>query len=220
MTALRCGDGVVSPVRNRHGVRNAAGRTETGGVVSITQRLSEAAGIRAAAVRRALEAPERTPRTAVVLGRIVGAGFVVCFLTGLYSHLQQHPLAWLPLPTRPVELYQWTQGIHVAVGTALLPLVLAKLWVVYPRLFAWPPITRPRDVVERGSIAVLVSAALLQIVMGILNTFQWYPWPFSFVRTHWGLSWVIVGAMFVHVGVKLPVIVAHWRSAPGDADER
>ncbi|MEV4688622.1 hypothetical protein [Microbacterium sp. LWH3-1.2] len=185
---------------------------------SLTERLSNAAGARAAAVRQALDAPERTPRTAVVLGRIVGAGFAVCFLTGIYSHLQQHPLSWLPLPTRPVELYQWTQGIHVAVGTALLPLVLAKLWVVYPRLFAWPPVRRPVDVVERVSVAVLVSTSLLQIVMGVLNTFQWYPWPFSFVRTHWALAWVLVGAIVVHIGVKLPVIVAHWRGLRGADD--
>lgn len=146
---------------------------------------------------------------------MVGVGFAVCFLTGVYSHLQQHPLEWLPLPTRPVELYAWTQGTHVAIGTALLPLVLAKLWVVYPRLFAWPPLRRPLDVLERGSIALLVSASLLQIVMGVLNTFQWYPWSFSFVRTHWALSWVIVGAILVHIGVKLPMIAANWRQ-PGD----
>ncbi|MEU1973517.1 hypothetical protein ABZ477_17815 [Microbacterium sp. NPDC019599] len=182
---------------------------------SITDRLTAAAAVRAEAIRRALDAPERTPRSAVVLGRIVGIGFAVCFLTGVYSHLQQHPLAWLPLPTRPVELYAWTQGTHVAVGTALLPLVLAKLWVVYPRLFAWPPVRRPIDVLERGSVAVLVAGSLLQIVMGVLNTFQWYPWPFSFVRTHWALSWIIVGAIVVHLGVKLPVIAANWR-AHGD----
>lgn len=184
-------------------------------MVSITDRLSAAAATRAAAIRRALDAPERTPRSTVVLGRIVGVGFAVCFLTGVYSHLQQNPLAWLPLPTRPAELYAWTQGTHVAAGTALLPLVLAKLWVVYPRLFAWPPLRSPLDVLERGSVAILVSASLLQIVMGVLNTFQWYPWPFSFVRTHWALSWVIVGTIVVHIGVKLPLIAANWRR-PGD----
>lgn len=186
---------------------------------SLTERLSNAVGTRAAIVRRALDAPERTPRTAVVIGRIVGGGFTICFLTGIYSHLQQHPLDWLPLPTRPVELYLWTQGIHGAVGTALLPLVLAKLWVVYPRLFAWPPVRRPVDIVERGSVAVLVSASLLQIAMGMLNTFQWYPWPFSFVRTHWALSWVVIGAIVVHMGVKLPVIAIHWRAQRGADDE-
>jgi hypothetical protein len=180
-------------------------------MTSLTDRASTALAARAAAVRRALDAPERTPATAVVLGRIVGVGFAVCFLTGLYSHLQQHPFDWLPLPTRPVELYQWTQGLHVAVGTALVPLVLAKLWVVYPRLFTWPPVRSAADLLERASVALLVSTALLQLVMGTLNTFQWYPWPFSFVRTHWALSWVVIGAILVHLAVKLPIIAAHWR---------
>ena len=184
-----------------------------------TERLGTILEGRAQAVRRALRAPERTPRTAVVLGRIVGIGFVVCFATGLYSHLQQNPIAWLPLPTRPVELYAWSQGLHVAVGTALLPLVLAKLWVVYPRLFVWPPVRRPLDVLERGSIALLVSTALLQLVMGVLNTFQWYPWPFSFPKTHWALAWVLLGAITIHLGVKLPVIVRHWRRGAGDVED-
>lgn len=184
-------------------------------MTGFTDRLSTVLEIRAARLQRALATPERAPRTAVVLGRVVAAGFVVCFLTGVYSHLQQHPLAWLPLPTRPVELYAWTQGIHVAVGTALLPLVLAKLWVVYPRLFTWPPVRSVAEVAERASIAVLVSASLLQLLMGILNTFQWYPWGFSFPRTHWGLSWVIIGALIVHIAVKLPVIAQHWRREAG-----
>jgi hypothetical protein len=187
-------------------------------MTGFTQRLGTVLEHRAAGIRRALDAPERTPRTAVVLGRVVGIGFAVCFLTGLYSHLQQHPLDWLPLPTRPVDLYAWTQGLHVTVGTALLPLVLAKLWIVYPRLFAWPPVRSLVDVVERGSVAILVSASLLQLVMGILNTFQWYPWPFSFPRTHWGLSWVVVGAIAIHLGIKLPLIVRHWRRAAAPQD--
>ncbi|WP_224751286.1 hypothetical protein [Microbacterium helvum] len=184
----------------------------------ITQRLESSLERAATRIRGALDAPERTPRTAVVLGRIVGVGFAVCFLTGIYSHLQQHPIAWLPLPTRPIELYAWSQGLHVAVGTALLPLVLAKLWVVYPRLFAWPPVRSVADLLERGSVALLVSTALLQLVMGTLNTFQWYPWPFSFVRTHWALSWVVSGAIVVHLAVKLPIIVRHWHREAASPD--
>ncbi|WP_292869856.1 hypothetical protein [Microbacterium sp.] len=177
----------------------------------VVERMSDALAPRFAAVRRALGAPERTPRTAVVLGRVLGAGLVICFGTGVYSHLLQHPLGWLPLPTRPVDLYAWTQGLHVAVGTALLPVLLGKLWVVYPRLFTWPPARSVAQIAERASIAVLVASALLQVLMGTLNTFQWYPWPFSFTATHFALSWVLVGAMVVHIGVKLPVIAQYWR---------
>lgn len=177
-------------------------------------RWSDALAPRARAVRRALGAAERTPRVAVVIGRILGAGMLVCFLTGVYSHLLQEPTLPVALPTRPVELYQWSQGTHVMVGTALIPLLLAKLWVVYPRLFRWPPVRSVADLAERVSIAVLVSASLVQLTMGLLNTFQWYPWPFSFRTVHWALAWVVVGALVVHLGVKLPVIARHWRRTP------
>ena len=36
-------------------------------------------------------------------------------------------------------LYRVTQGVHVATGLASIPLLLAKLWAVYPKLFTWPP---------------------------------------------------------------------------------
>ncbi|MCP2637625.1 hypothetical protein K0817_013785 [Microbacterium sp. HD4P20] len=176
-------------------------------------RWSEALAPRAHAVQRALGSAERTPRMAVVIGRLLGAGMLVCLLTGVYSHLLQDPSAPVVLPTRPVELYQWSQGTHVMVGTALMPLLLAKLWVVYPRLFRWPPVRSIVDLAERASIAVLVSASLVQVTMGLLNTFQWYPWPFSFRGVHWALAWVIVGALVVHVGVKLPLIARHWTRA-------
>jgi hypothetical protein len=162
---------------------------------------------RAGAVREALAAPERSTRTAVLLGWVLAGGFAVCFATGLYSHLLQNPVPGLVLPTRPVELYQWTQGAHVIAGTALIPLVLAKLWVVYPRLFVWPPLRSWRDAIERAGIAVLVGATLAQLAMGLLNTFQWYPWPFSFRTVHFGLSFVIVGAVLFHLAMKLPLIV-------------
>lgn len=180
-------------------------------MTSFTERFGTVLEHRAGVIRRALDAPERTPRTAVVLGRILGVAFLVCFATGLYSHVLQNPLPWLALPTRPVELYQWTQGTHVAVGTALVPLVLAKLWVVYPRLFQWPPVRSLPDLIERASIAVLISTTLLQLLMGVINIFQWYPWPFSFRATHFALSWVIIGALVFHIGVKLPIIVREWR---------
>lgn len=166
---------------------------------------------RAKDAREALGAPERRPRSAVVLGRLIGLGVVVCLLTGVYSHLLQDPIPGVTLPTRPVELYQWTQGAHVIAGTALLPLVLAKLWVVYPRLFEWPPVRSFAHLLERLSIAVLVSTMLLQLVMGVLNTFQWYPWPFSFRAVHFALAFVITGMLLLHVAVKLPIIVRHHR---------
>jgi hypothetical protein len=102
----------------------------------------------------------------------------------------------------------------VTIGEMMIPLLLAKLWVVFPRLFEWPAVRSFVHLVERGSIALLVATALLQLLMGTLNTLQWYPWPFSFPRTHWALSWVLIGLIVVHVGVKLPLALRHWRRMP------
>ena len=180
-------------------------------MTSLTDRLDAAVAPRAAALQDGLASPNRTARTAVVLGRLLGLGFLVVFLTGLYSHLLQDPLPWMAFPTRPTWLYQVSQGVHVMVGTALIPLVLAKLWVVYPRLFDWPPVTSPLHLLERLSIGLLVSTALLEPVIGLVNTFQWYPWPFPFRETHYALAWVLVGAIVLHVAAKLLLIVELWR---------
>ncbi|MBM9506845.1 molybdopterin-dependent oxidoreductase [Actinacidiphila acididurans] len=151
-------------------------------------------------------------RTAVSVGRLAGAALVVCFVTGLVSHYLQQPPGWAVnvLPSRPVWGYRLTQGLHVASGIAAIPLVLAKLWTVYPRLFAWPPLKSVTHALERLSIAVLVAVTLLQLATGLLNTVQWYPWPWNFRQTHWALAWVLVGALLLHIAVKAPVIAAHW----------
>lgn len=114
-------------------------------------------------------------------------------------------------PTRPTNLYAITRGIHVTVGIAIFPLLFAKLWMIYPRLFSWPPFDSVLTLLERVSIAVLVSAAVLEPVIGLINSYQWYPWTFSFRSSHYGLAWVIVGSIAVHVAVKMPTIVRNWR---------
>lgn len=161
--------------------------------------------------QRALGTPARSTRTTVVLGRVLGAGFLVCFLTGLYSHFLQDPLPFMRFPTWPPDLYRVTQGLHVATGTACIPLLLAKLWTVYPKLFAFPPFRTALQALERLSIAVLVSASILQLVTGLLNTYQWYPFPFVFRTVHYTLAWVIMGSVLLHVAVQLPKIIRYWR---------
>ncbi|MEU7411327.1 molybdopterin-dependent oxidoreductase [Streptomyces sp. NPDC042638] len=155
-------------------------------------------------------------RTATVVGRLLGLAVLVCFLTGLVSHLLQEPPAWLAgqLPTRPVSGYRFTQGLHVISGTAAVPLLLVKLWTVYPRLFVRPALRGAVHALERLSIAVLVGATLLELFMGLLNTTQWYPWPFDFRSVHYALAWLIVGALLVHLAVKAPEIAAHWHRRP------
>ena len=65
---------------------------------------------------------------------------------------------------------------------------------------------RARDGAERASIAVLVSASVFLLVTGLLNSTQWYPWDFSFRRSHYALAWVATGALVLHLAVKLPTI--------------
>jgi hypothetical protein len=50
----------------------------------------------------------------------------------LLSHYQYEPGSWLPEPAKPIWGYRLTQGIHVATGIATIPLLLFKLWTVYP----------------------------------------------------------------------------------------
>ena len=164
----------------------------------------------------------RGPRTTARLGVWVGILFGVCFLTGLWSHWQYTSPGWLPIGPSPSGLYRVTQGLHVASGTAIIPLLLVKLWSVYPRLFIRPP-TRPlRSVaiegLERASILVLMASGLFQLVSGTLNIVQWYPWDFSFRATHEAVAFVAIGSILVHVAVKLPVIVDAWSGGPADDD--
>ncbi|MFF9003015.1 molybdopterin-dependent oxidoreductase [Streptomyces achromogenes] len=157
-------------------------------------------------------------RTATSIGRWLGVSFLVCFATGLVSHVMQHPPDLLAnrLPSRPVRGYRITQGLHVAFGIGAIPLLLAKLWTVYPRLFAWPAVRSVRHALERLSVAALVAGAVFEPVSGLLNTVQWYPWPFSFVPVHYAVAWLVAGALVLHLAVKAPDIGAHWhRRSPG-----
>jgi len=149
----------------------------------------------------------RSTRLTSQLGVALGVAFAVCFVTGLLSHLIQHPPFWFWWPARPVGLYRFTQGLHVATGLACVPLLGAKLWSVYPRLFSWPPARDPAAALERLSIAALVSAALFQLVSGILNVARWYaPMPFFFTTAHYWVAWLAIGGLLTHVGVQLPII--------------
>ena len=167
--------------------------------------------------------PLHGPRTAVVAGRLLGAALLVCFLTGLLSHLLQEPPTWLRdhLPSRPVNGYRVAQGLHVISGTAAIPLLGAKLWTVYPKLFEWPPARSVVHALERLGIAALVAAVLLELFTGLLDTLQWYPWPFPFRQTHFWLGWLATGGLLLHIAVKAPLIAAHRRRVgPGLAQRR
>jgi len=152
------------------------------------------------------------------LGRVLGIAVVVCFLTGLLSHYQYQPWSWLPVPAAPVWGYRLTQGVHVVTGIAIIPLLLVKLWSVYPTLFRWPPLRSLRHALERLSVFVLVSTALVQLVTGFLNTLNWYPFGWFFPPVHYNLAWVMMGSVLLHVGVKLPDIRYGVQTRLRDAD--
>jgi DMSO/TMAO reductase YedYZ molybdopterin-dependent catalytic subunit len=168
--------------------------------------------------RAQLASPVRNPRMATVIGRLLGLAFLLCFGTGLYSHFLQQPMQWMTFPTRPAGLYQLTQGTHIVAGIACFPLLLAKLYVVFPQLFTYPPVKSFGGFLERASIALFVGASLVEITIGLLNTYQWYPFPFPFKQVHFALSFVIIGSLLVHIGVKLPVISTNWRAGTVEPD--
>ena len=151
----------------------------------------------------AFTSPARSERTAAVLGIALGVSFGVCFLTGLYSHLAQHPTSWFTLPARPAGLYRFTQGLHVATGLASIPLLLAKLWSVFPKLFAWPPFHGVASALERLSLLPLVGGAVFMLFSGLANINLWYPWNFNFPVAHYWVAWITIGALVVHIGAKV-----------------
>jgi Oxidoreductase molybdopterin binding domain len=140
------------------------------------------------------------------LGRVLGISIGISLLTGLLSLYQYEPWSWLPAPASPAWGYRVTQGVHVAVGTATIPLVLVKLWSVYPNVFRWPPFPSVKRVLEWVSLAILVGSVLLQLATGFLNVLNWYPFPWDFVSVHHYLAYVVVGSVLLHIGVKLPDI--------------
>ena len=155
----------------------------------------------------------RSPAVAARVGVWLGVSFVLCFLTGLVSHWAQLPSPSIPFPTAPAWGYRATQGLHVVSGCAAVPLLLVKLWAVYPRLFERVDLRAGRQAalvgLERASIGVLVASAVFQLATGLANAAQWYPWrEFSFRTAHYALAWVAIGALVLHVAVKLPVIRA------------
>jgi Protein of unknown function (DUF3179) len=116
----------------------------------------------------------RSERTTAVLGIALGALFGVCFITGILSHLIQQPPGWFAWPSRPVWLYQWSQGLHVFSGIAAIPVLLAKLWSVYPNLYRWPPVRGVAHAIERAAAVPLVGGALLLLATGLMNIGYWY----------------------------------------------
>lgn len=162
--------------------------------------------------------PLRGPWLTALLGTILLGFLVIVAITGQLSHAAYQPslgsnaivpadrdldlpISW---PAGIDWLYALTQGLHVTLGIVAVPLLLAKLWSVIPRLFAWPPFASPAQALERLSVLLLVGGAIFQFATGIVNIQIWYPFGFNFVVAHYYGSFVFVAALALHVALQFP----------------
>ncbi|MGY6026112.1 molybdopterin-dependent oxidoreductase [Streptomyces spinosirectus] len=169
--------------------------------------------------------PLRGPWLTSVLGVVLLGGITVLFVTGLLSYAAYNPdlsavndktpgkgllgfylFAW---PTDPHWLYRLTQGVHVTLGITLIPVLLAKLWSVVPKLFTLPPARSLAHALERLSLLLLVGGGLFEFVTGVLNVQLDYLFPGSFYPLHFYGAWVFFGAFAAHAALKMPVA---WRN--------
>lgn len=102
----------------------------------------------------------------------------------------------------------------MGLGLVIIPVVLAKLWSVIPRLFVWPPARSIAQVLERLSVLMLVGGILFQIVTGVLNIQYDYIFGFSFYTGHYFGAWVFIAGFLLHIVVKIPHMVTGLRSIP------
>ncbi len=160
--------------------------------------------------------PLRGPWLTSVLGVVLLAALPLVIVTGLLDYVAYGPgqsipgdvgllhLPALDWPTRPAWLFQLTQGLHVGLGLVLVPVVLAKLWSVIPRLFVWPPARSVAHALERATLLMLVGGILFEIVTGLMNIQYDYAFGFSFYTAHYIGAWVFLAGFVAHVTLKLP----------------
>lgn len=171
--------------------------------------------------------PIRGPWLTSVFASVLLVGLIVLFVTGLMSYAAYNPelrsndltpekgvlgFYLFPWPTEPYWLYRLNQGLHVIGGFVLVPMVLAKLWSVIPKLFAWPPARSVAQLLERLSLFLLVGSVLFEFATGIVNTQYWYSFPGSFYVLHFYGAWVFFGAFVVHTSIRIPRMVRALRS--------
>ncbi|WP_432215698.1 molybdopterin-dependent oxidoreductase [Streptomyces seoulensis] len=163
--------------------------------------------------------PLRGPWLTGVFGLVLLVGITLVFVTGLLSYASYNPdlaprndptpdKGWLGFylftwPTSPYWLYRLTQGTHTVLGVVLVPVLLAKLWSVIPKFFAWPPVRSAGQALERLSLLLLVGGAGFTFATGILNIQLDYVFPGSFYPLHFYGAWVFIAAFVLHVAFRL-----------------
>lgn len=176
--------------------------------------------------RRFWRSPIRGPWLTSFLGTLLVPAITVIALTGFIDHWAHYPefagndavgpggdipvLFHFPA-SWPSWSYAATQGTHVTLGLMVVPLVLAKLWSVMPKLFQRPVVKSAAGALERISLLGLVASLLVELATGILASEQWAPYNFNFNTVHYYGAWVF-GTLFVlHACVKLPVVRRAYR---------
>ena len=168
--------------------------------------------------------PVRGPWLTSVFGSVLLVGIPIMVITGLVSYAAYDPrlagndtsptrgglgfylFNWV---TSPSWIYRVSQGTHVVLGLVLVPVVLAKLWSVIPKLFEWPALRSVSHALERLSLALLVGGAIFEFATGVLDVEYWYPWKFSFYDAHLYGAWIFGSAFVVHTILKAPTM---WRA--------
>ncbi|WP_275466488.1 molybdopterin-dependent oxidoreductase [Streptomyces noursei] len=163
--------------------------------------------------------PLRGPWLTSVFGLVLLIGIPLIFVTGMLSYAAYNPgldrindqtpdkgllgFYLFDWPTRPYWLYRLTQGVHVTLGVVLLPVLLAKLWSVIPKLFEWLPVRSVAHALERLSLLLLVGGVIFEFITGITNIQLFYVFPGSFYTLHFYGAWVFIAAFVVHVSLRL-----------------
>jgi DMSO/TMAO reductase YedYZ molybdopterin-dependent catalytic subunit len=171
--------------------------------------------------------PLRGPWLTSSLGMLLVPTITVIAVTGFISHWAYHPElpgnatinpafdipVFFQFPQSwPSWDYAVTQGTHVTLGLMTLPLVLAKLWSVIPKLFKWPTVRNLAGVLERLSLLLLVGSVLVEFVTGILWISDYYPLKFDFYAIHYYGAWVFGTVFVLHACVKLPTVRRAYRA--------
>lgn len=154
------------------------------------------------------------------LGSMLLPLLLICGITGFLSHAAYDPdlgandvtggfergFFFWDWPTSPVWLYSVTQSLHVLAGLAAIPILVVKLWSVFPKLFVRPPVRSLATGLERLSIATLVGSSVFLFATGTLNITYWLPFSFAFVPAHYYAAFIFGAALFLHVVIRLPTV--------------
>nr|WP_314143265.1 molybdopterin-dependent oxidoreductase [uncultured Rhodococcus sp.] len=156
----------------------------------------------------------------VVLPIVTITGFISWAAYGpQFGQAMPGDVGWLRIPsfdwpTEPAWLFRLTQGLHVGLGLIMVPIVLAKLWSVIPKLIEMPPIRSVAHLLERVSLLALVGGILFEIITGVLNIQYDYIFGFSFYTAHYWGAWVFLAGFVAHVVLKFPTMVKALRTRP------